>query len=319
MTGKAKKILALSGGVGGAKLALGLSHCLATEELKIVANTGDDFIHLGLNISPDLDTVMYTLAGVSNAEQGWGLAGETWQGLAALQQLGCDTWFQLGDKDLATHIVRTHLLRKGLTLSEVTDRLCRSLGVHSQLLPMSDDPVMTIVETNEGDLPFQHYFVRERCRPVVRSFRYDGVGVARPQTEFVSLMRADSLAAIVICPSNPFVSVAPILALRGVREAIRQCSAPVIAVSPIVAGAALKGPAAKMMQELSLKVTAFSVAEYYGDLLDGFVIDNQDAAQASAIEDELGIRTLVTTTIMRTLQDRIDLASQVIQFSDQLK
>ena len=314
---KNQKVLALSGGVGGAKLALGLSHCLNKEQLTIVANTADDFEHLGLNICPDLDTLMYTLAGINDTEKGWGLADETWQGLKALKQLGGDTWFQLGDKDLATHLLRTQLMAQGKSLSEVTIQLCRQLGVEATVLPMTNDPVRTIIETAAGDLAFQHYFVRERCVPAIAGFHFEGVNNANPQPEFLDLLRSDSLTATVICPSNPFVSVQPFLSMPAVCEALMQRTAPVVAVSPIVAGMAIKGPAAKMMQELSMPSTAYAVAKYYGDLLDGFVIDESDAFQVEAIE-ALGIKVLVTPTIMKSLQDRIDLAQQVLAFSQSL-
>jgi len=314
---KNKKILALSGGVGGAKLALGLKHYLAAGELTVVANTADDFEHLGLSISPDLDTVMYTLAGLNDTEKGWGLASESWNGLAALERLGGDTWFQLGDKDIATHLMRSQALAQGKTLSDVTALLSQRLNAGVNLLPMSDDPVRTMIDTASGELSFQHYFVRDRCAPAVTGIRFEGIEAAQPQSEFLKLLQGDELAAVVICPSNPFVSVEPMLSLPGVRAALRQCSAPVVAVSPIVAGIAIKGPAAKMMQELSMPASAQAVARYYGDLLDGFIIDDSDAFQAEAIE-ALGIKTLVTPTIMTGLRDRIDLAQQVIKFSTSL-
>jgi len=312
-----KKILALSGGVGGAKLALGLKHYLPAGQLTVVANTADDFEHLGLSISPDLDTVMYTLAGLNDTEKGWGLAGESWSGLAALERLGGDTWFQLGDQDLATHLLRTQALAQGKTLTEVTELLSQGLNAGVRLLPMSDDPVRTMIETATGELSFQHYFVRDRCAPVVTGFRFEGIETAKAQTEFLQLLQGDELAAVVVCPSNPFVSVEPMLSLPGVRAALKQSRAPVVAVSPIVAGMAIKGPAAKMMQELSMPASAQAVANYYGDLLDGFVIDESDAFQAEAIE-ALGIKTLVTPTIMNDLGDRIDLAQQVVKFSASL-
>jgi len=317
MLTKNKKILALSGGVGGAKLALGLKHYLPADQLTVVANTADDFEHLGLSISPDLDTVMYTLAGLNDTDKGWGLAGESWNGLAALERLGGDTWFQLGDQDLATHLLRTQALAQGKTLTEVTELLSQSLNAGVRLLPMSDDPVRTMIETAKGELSFQHYFVRDRCAPAVSGFRFEGIETAKAQTEFIQLLQSDELAAVVICPSNPFVSVEPMLSLPGVRAALKQSRAPVVAVSPIVAGMAIKGPAAKMMQELSMPASAQAVANYYGDLLDGFVIDESDAFQAEAIE-ALGIKTLVTPTIMNDLGDRIDLAQQVVKFSASL-
>jgi LPPG:FO 2-phospho-L-lactate transferase len=305
------KILAFSGGVGGAKLALGLSRILAPERLTIVANTGDDFEHLGLYIAPDLDTVMYTLAGLNNTELGWGLAGESWEFLAALQKLGGDTWFKLGDRDLATHVLRTRGLARGLTLTAVTAELCRSLGVRPRLLPMSDDPVRTMVETGQGELLFQHYFVREQCRPAVDGFRFAGVEEARPQSDMLKLLQNQELAAIVLCPSNPFVSVDPIMALPGLREAIRSSGAPVIAVSPIVSGLAIKGPAAKMMAELEMPVTAVAVAQHYCGLVDYFVLDEADATLAADVED-LGMKVVVAPTIMKTLEDREALARRVL-------
>ncbi|MCA0900568.1 2-phospho-L-lactate transferase [Microbulbifer agarilyticus] len=314
---KGKKILALSGGVGGAKLALGLRHCLPPRQLTVVTNTADDFEHLGLSISPDLDTVMYTLAGMNDQERGWGLSGESWTNLAALEQLGGDTWFQLGDRDLATHLIRTQLRASGKNLAEVTAYLCRKLGVAVKVLPMSNDPVRTIVQTEKGEMGFQQYFVRERCEPKVSSFRFSGVESAAAHPEFLSLLRDDSLAGVVICPSNPFVSVEPMLALDGVRDALSNCHAPVIAVSPIVGGKAVKGPTAKMMQELSMPTNATAVAEYYRDILDGFVIDACDASEAQGIE-AMGINTLVTPTVMQSLQDRIDLAEQVARYAVRL-
>jgi LPPG:FO 2-phospho-L-lactate transferase len=307
------KILAFSGGVGGAKLALGLSRILPPERLTIVANTGDDFEHLGLHISPDLDTVMYTLAGLSNTELGWGLAGESWEFLAALQKLGGDGWFRLGDRDLATHVVRTQGLARGLTLSAVTAELCRGLGVRPRLLPMSDDPVRTMVKTDQGELLFQHYFVREQCRPPVDGFRFAGIEEARPQSDMLQLLENQELVAIVLCPSNPFVSVDPIMALPGLREAIRRSGAPIVAVSPIVSGLAIKGPAAKMMAELEMPVTAVAVAQHYCGLVDYFVLDEADATLVAEIED-LGMKVAVEHTVMKTLADREALAERVLAF-----
>ncbi|WP_018989705.1 2-phospho-L-lactate transferase [Aromatoleum toluclasticum] len=313
-----REILALSGGVGGAKLALGLADELRPGELTIVANTGDDFDHLGLSISPDLDTVMYTLAGIGNAEQGWGLAGESWAAMDALGRYGAETWFRLGDRDIATHLVRSQRLRAGESLSQVTRRLCRALGVAHTLLPMSDDPVRTMVQTEAGELPFQDYFVRRRCEPRVAGFRFDGIDAARPHPQLVESLRSPTLGATVICPSNPFVSVAPMLRLPGVEAALRASAAPVIAVSPIIAGAAVKGPAAKMMQELNLPQTAEAVAAHYGELIDGFVIDDADVAQAPAIR-ALGIKVLVVPTLMRNRQDKVGLARRVLAFARALR
>lgn len=309
-----KRVLALSGGVGGAKLALGLSRLLAPEQLTIVCNTGDDFDHLGLRICPDLDTVMYTLAGRSNTELGWGLAGESWRVLDTLGQLGGDTWFRLGDMDIATHLARSEWLRQGLSLSQVTRSLCRALGVAHPLLPMSDDPVSTVVHSEQGELSFQHYFVREQCRPAVRGFDFRGIGQARPQPELMALLDSDELSAVVLCPSNPFVSIDPILRVPGIRAALRATRAPVIAVSPIVGGVAIKGPTAKMMAELNMPSSAAAVAEYYAGLLDGFIIDRTDAADAARIA-AAGVAVHVAQTVMKTLDDRIMLAAEALRFA----
>ena len=310
-----KKFLAISGGVGGAKLVLGLSRCLDDEALYVVANTGDDFIHQGLHISPDLDTVMYTLAGLNDGEQGWGLAGESWNFLAALGQLGGETWFKLGDRDLATHVFRSQQLAAGQTLSTATTLMCQQLGVASRLLPMSDDRVSTLVYTDEGALPFQHYFVRRQCQPAVTGFEFAGIAAARPQAEFMALLGATDLSAVIICPSNPFVSVDPILGLPGVREALRDSGAPVIAVSPIVAGLAIKGPAAKMMAELGVPVTALAVAQHYQGVIDCFVVDQSDAKLAASIE-QLGMGVAVMPTVMKSLADREALARAVIDLAE---
>jgi LPPG:FO 2-phospho-L-lactate transferase len=311
-----KHILAISGGVGGAKLALGLAAVLESGQLTIVANTGDDFEHLGLHIAPDLDTVMYTLAGISNTELGWGLAGESWNFLEALGRLGGDDWFRLGDRDLATHVLRSQGLAAGKTLSQITRQLCEKLGVAQRLLPMSDDAVRTVVSSDAGELPFQHYFVRLRCEPLVTGFQFKGLEQALPQPEMMALLAGQDLGAVVICPSNPFVSVDPVLSLRGVREALADSVAPVIAVSPIVAGLAIKGPAAKMMAELGMPVSALAVARHYRGLVDCFVLDAADATLAPEIE-ELGMEVLVTNTVMRSLEDRRSLAGDILQWTSQ--
>jgi len=313
-----KKCLALSGGVGGAKLALGLSKILNPEELTVIANTGDDFTHLGLDICPDLDTVMYTLAEVSNREVGWGQAGETWNFLEALSRYGGETWFRLGDRDLATHIARTHRRSQGASLSVTTSELSEALGIQHLLAPMTDDDVKTIVHTqNDETLSFQHYFVRDRCEPVVTGFHFAGIEQAAPSQTFVRSLEDPALALIVICPSNPFVSVDPILEIPGVMERVGRT--PMVAVSPIVGGQAIKGPAAKMMNELGMPQTATAVAQHYvhkyGGALTGFVIDNEDASLKAEIQD-LGLETIVTNTVMITLQDRIDLAHQVMDFEN---
>ena len=301
--------VALCGGVGGAKLALGLANALPADRLTIVVNTGDDFEHLGLHVSPDIDTVLYTLAGLANTELGWGLAGETWNFMAAIERLGGPTWFRLGDRDLATHIERSGRLRRGETLSAITDHLRQSLGIAPAVLPMSDDPVRTFVETDEGRLPFQSYFVGRRCEPRVTLIDFEGAAIAKPAPAALAALSQPDLAGVIICPSNPWLSIDPILAVPGWREALQGCSAPRIAVTPLVAGQAIKGPTAKIMAELGLPLTVASIVAHYRDLIDGFVLDTADAALAP----HLGLQVLTTGTIMRSLDDRIRLARQSIE------
>lgn len=305
-------VLALAGGVGGAKLVLGLSRVLGEGELVVVGNTGDDFNHLGLAISPDLDTLLYTLAGLADRSRGWGRQDETWKFMEALEQFGGPTWFRLGDSDLALHIERTRQLTAGDSLSAVTDRLRRRLGVATRILPMTDDPVRTRLRTSDGWLDFQDYFVRLRCEPVVQALSYVGAEAARPLPEVLELLAGDTLRAVVICPSNPFLSIEPILAIPGMRAAIAGCRAPVVGLSPIIAGQAVKGPTARMMKELGIEATAEAVAHRYADLLDVFIVDQADAA-ASMPE---GVARLLEQTLMITLGDRERLARAVIQAAD---
>jgi len=304
-------VVALSGGIGGAKLALGLYRTLPPNSLMVVCNTGDDFEHLGLSISPDLDTVLYTLAGVANPETGWGRANETWIFMQALEQLGGETWFRLGDADLATHVERTRRLASGESLSSISDDFRMRLGVHARLVPMCDEPVRTTVLTDEGLLPFQRYFVERRCAPKVTGFEFEGAGEARPTPALREALTREQLRAVVICPSNPFISIDPILAVPGMRAAIAACRAPVVAVSPIIGGRAVKGPTAKMMAELGVPTSALAVAEHYGDLLDGFVLDHADADQVLAID----VPCLSAQTLMRSEDDRRRLASEVLAFA----
>ena len=306
-------VLALSGGVGGAKLALGLAHLLPPENLTVVANTGDDFTHLGLRICPDIDTVIYTLSDLADKERGWGRAGETWNFMAALSRLGSENWFNLGDSDLAMHIHRTERLKQGATLSEVTAEIASTLGIKATVIPMTDDPVATIVETPDGPLAFQHYFVRERCQPAVTGFRFEGIEAADPAPIFAKHLE-NRLDLILVTPSNPFVSIEPILSLPGVRDKIAKSLTPVIAVSPIVGGKAIKGPAAKMMAELGMPASALEVARAYRDVIDGFVIDVDDEAQVAEIE-AIGMKVLVTNTVMNDLDDRITLARDCCDFA----
>lgn len=308
------RVVALSGGVGGAKLALGLHRILDPGQLLIVANTGDDFEHFSLPVCPDLDTLMYTLAGLSNQDAGWGRANETWTFMQAIAAYGGADWFNLGDGDLATHVLRAQRLREGQTLTRVTRDLCARLDIRTQIIPMSDDRVRTMVKTADGELPFQHYFVKLRCRPSVRGFRFAGSTRARPNPLFMAALKDPFLAAVIVCPSNPFISIDPILALPGVRAALRDCSAPVVAVSPIIGGAAVKGPTAKMMRELKMPGDAAAIADYYADFLDGFVLDNEDRALSA----RLAMPALVTKTLMTTLDEREDLARATLAFAAQL-
>jgi len=312
------KILAFSGGVGGAKLAHGLALQLERGELAIVCNTGDDFEHQGLTICPDLDTVMYTLAGKSHPQQGWGLAGESFRVMDQLAQLGGASWFRLGDLDLATHLYRLGRLRAGASLSLITAELCAALGIAHAVWPMSDDNVRTVVKTAQGELAFQHYFVRDQCRPVVTGFRFAGIDAAVPLAAMMAALNDPGLHALILCPSNPFVSLDPIINLPGVRAAVRHTRATVVAVSPIVGGKAIKGPAAKMMAELGHDVSAHSVARYYTDLLDGFIIDHADAGLAGDIE-ALGMSVLVTNTVMNSDRERATLAAEAMLFASGLK
>jgi len=302
-------VVALSGGVGGAKLALGLSRVLPPEELLIIANTCDDFEHLGLAISPDIDTVMYTLAGLANPELGWGRDDETWSFMETLASVGGETWFQLGDRDLAVHVERTRRQRAGETLSAITADFCRRLGVAPRVLPMSDDAVRTRVRTDDGWIDFQDYFVRWRCEPVVHELAFHGATTARAQPDFLAALADPALTAVVICPSNPFISIEPILALPAVRAALTDCTAPVVAVSPIIGGRAIKGPTVKMMAELGLTPSSSGVARRYGDLIDGYVVDYADMDQVG----QISAKVTLGQTLMTTLADREALARTVLQ------
>ncbi len=305
------KVCALAGGVGGAKLASGLQDVLSPGDLSVVVNTADDFDLWGLHICPDLDTLLYTLAGISNPETGWGMAGESFETLNMLASYGEETWFQLGDRDLATHILRTSRLRSGETLTEVTAGLSDALGVESVVLPMSDDPVSTVLETPKGRLEFQEYFVRRGQRDEVLAIELRGIRDAGP-TERV-LAAISGADAIVFCPSNPVVSVGPILALPGMTEALAASSAPKVAVSPIVGGRALKGPADRMLASLGHEVSATGVARMYAGLVDGMVVDRTDEGERAGIE-ALGMRVLATESVMRDAEDRARLASETLEF-----
>ena len=309
--------LALAGGVGGAKLAEGLAAVLPPEALAIVVNTGDDFEHLGVHVSPDVDTVMYTLAGLANRATGWGRADETWNFMAALEALGGPTWFRLGDRDLATNTYRTERLRSGSTLSEVTRELCERLGVRHRVVPMSDDAVRTFVHTDVGRLAFQDYFVRLQCRPRLLSVELHGVEKADPSPVYSGALASGELEALILCPSNPYLSIEPLLAMFAVERWWTTRCVPVIAVSPIVGGRAIKGPAAKIMKELGAEVSAFGIAKHYAGRVDAWVIDRADASAAMQIEG-LGKTVLVTETIMKSPHDAVRLAAETIDFAKTL-
>ncbi|MBA3825148.1 MAG: 2-phospho-L-lactate transferase [Ktedonobacterales bacterium] len=308
---------ALAGGVGGAKLARGLAAIAPNEidELRVIINTGDDFALHGLQIAPDVDTVLYTLAGIANPTTGWGIADDTASAQAQLARMGVDTWFWLGDRDLATHIMRTHWLASGFTLTEVTERLARSLGIapHITLLPMTDAPVATEVQTPAGWLAFQDYFVRRHHADPVRAVRFAGISRALPTTATVTALRAAEV--VVFCPSNPIVSIGPILTLRGVRQAIEHREAEAhprccVAVSPIIGGRALKGPADVMLASMGFESSAVGVARLYEGLVDIFVLDESDAHLAPQIAD-LGMRPLVAPIIMTTPEESRTLARRI--------
>ncbi len=303
------KFVALAGGVGGAKLVDGLTVHLSPEELTIIVNTGDDFNHLGLRICPDLDTICYTLGGIANQETGWGRQDESWRALESVSELGGPNWFRLGDRDIGTHLERTRRLTIGDCLSSITSDFCKSWGVRFTVLPVTDDDVPTWVYTEAGAMPFQEYFVYHRCEPRVTGFCFENAEIAHPAPGVLeSLQEADM---VIICPSNPWVSIDPILAIPGVRHCVD--SSPVVAVSPIIGGKAVKGPAAKMYAELGIEPSSSSVYSHYGKLLDAFILDKIDIDQEEHIRTQ-GIKTLVTNTLMKTPDDRRRLAKEVLDF-----
>ena len=308
-------VVALSGGIGGAKLAFGLYRALPPGALTVVCNPGDDFDHLGLRICPDSDTVLYTLAGIANPQTGWGRAGETWNFMDALATLGGETWFWLGDGDLALHVERTRRLAGGEQLSHIVVDVARRLGVRARVVPACDEAVRTVVHTPGGRMAFQHYFVRDRCEPVVDGFEFEGAERARPCGAALEALAEDPLRCVVVCPSNPFISIDPILAVRGMKAAIRAAGVPVIGVSPIVEGRAVKGPTAKMMRELGLEVSNRSIERYYGDLVDAWIIDSADAADATGFARPVR----VAPTLMRTDADKEALARVVLEFAEALQ
>jgi LPPG:FO 2-phospho-L-lactate transferase len=303
-------ITVLAGGVGAAKFLNGLIHAVPQEEITVVVNTGDDIELYGLHISPDLDIIMYTLAGIVDEEKGWGLKGDSFHCLEFLRKYGYETWFNLGDRDLATHIHRTVLLKNGLTLSQVTSQLCQKLGVRARVLPMTDSKFLTKILTDEGTMHFEEYFVKRNCKGRVMSVFFEGVDAAQPAPDVVESVLASKL--IIVCPSNPIVSIGTILSVKGIRNALKATRGKVVAISPIVGGHPIKGPADKLMSGLGLEVSAFAVAKLYMDFLDVFVIDQVDQAEKRRIED-LGLKVMVTNTIMKTLDDKIRLAKLALK------
>ena len=299
------KLVALAGGVGGAKFAHGLAQSIPPRDLTVIVNTGDDFEHYGLHICPDLDTVCYTLAGIANPETGWGRVDETWNVIDQASKLGGPAWFRLGDQDLGTHLERTRRLEAGQSLSHVTNDFCEAWGIKQNVLPMSDQPVRTIVQTDEGDLAFQEYFVHRRCEPHVRGFRFEGADMAKPAPGVSEAIQ--SADAVIVCPSNPWVSIDPILRI------VKRIEQPVVAISPIIGGQTVKGPAAKMYRELGIEPSALAVARHYGELATGFVLDHIDRQLEGEIRS-LSMRTFVTNTLMNSHDDRKRLAMDVLDF-----
>ena len=307
-------VVALSGGIGGVKLALGLYRILPPEALTVICNPGDDFDHLGLRICPDADTVLYTLAGIANPKTGWGRAGETWTFMEVLADIGGEAWFRLGDGDLALHVERTRRIAAGEPPSRVAEDLARRFGVRARVVPACDAPVRTVVRTIGGRLAFQHYFVRDRCEPAVTGFELEGAENARPCDAVLEALGDPLLRCVVVCPSNPFISIAPILAVPGMRDAIRAAAAPVIGVSPIIGGRAVKGPTAKMMRELGIEVSNRGIERHYEDIVDAWIIDSVDEADAAGFDRPVR----VVSTLMRTGADKDALARAVLEFAAEL-
>jgi LPPG:FO 2-phospho-L-lactate transferase len=305
-------VVALSGGVGGAKLAHGLYLALGAGQLTVIANTGDDFRHLGLYVSPDIDSIVYALAELSDSVRGWGRRDESWNFMEALKGLGGETWFALGDRDLAMHVERSRRLALGETLGSVTMDVCRALGIHAHVLPMSDDPVRTRLNTDAGRLEFQDYFVRRRCEPKVHECVFEGAATARLLPQALAALNRPDLRAVIVCPSNPYLSVDPILAVPGMRAALLRTTVPVLAVSPLVGGKALKGPAAKIMRELGQEVGAGAVARHYAEFLDLFVYDETDAAPPPVA----GVEFAAAQTIMHGTAERVALALRLLELAD---
>ena len=308
-------VVALSGGVGGAKLALGLYRALPADTLRLIVNTGDDFDHLGLRICPDIDTALYTLAAIEDTEQGWGRRDESWTLLRVMESLGQPMWFRLGDGDVALHVLRSHRLRSGARLTDVIGEVCREPGIAAEILPMTDATVATLVDTDAGELAFQEYFVRRRCEPRVRSIRFAGVAEAPLTSAVRAALRAPDLEAIVLCPSNPYLSIDPLLAIPELRAMLERRRVPLVAVSPLIGPAAVKGPTAKIMAEMGIRSSPEAIATHYGGLLDALVVDTVDESAAS----RLPLPTYATPTLMKTLEDRVRLAHFVLERARELR
>jgi LPPG:FO 2-phospho-L-lactate transferase len=306
-------IVALAGGVGGAKFVDGISKLVGSGELTVIVNTGDDFNHLGLKICPDIDTICYTLAGLANPETGWGRCGETWNAMETISRLGGPDWFQLGDLDLGLHLERSRCIQQGLTLSQVTLQICQAFAIKDRVIPMSDAEIPTLLLTDEGELSFQEYFVKRNCEPKILGIHFRGIEYAKPAPGVISAIQTADM--IVFCPSNPWVSLDPILTVPGIRNAV-MVKKPVIAISPIIGGRTVKGPAAKMFEEHGIKPSAFAVAEHFKEMLAGFVYDEVDKKLDNKIK-ELGIKTFTTNTLMETQMDRVRLADEVINFASE--
>ena len=307
------RVVALAGGVGGAKLAHGFAAALHPNQLSIIVNTGDDFEHLGLYICPDLDTVTYTLANIANPETGWGIVGDTSNCLESLEKLGADSWFRLGDHDLATHLFRSWLIQSGERLTTITQKICQRLGIQHVILPMCDTPCRTVVSTVKGEMDFQTYFVRYEWQPKIKGFRWEGLENAYPSPEVIASLEAADL--IIFCPSNPFVSIDPILQLPDVKKIIRTKTT--IAVSPIIGGKVVKGPAAKMFRELDIPASALSVAQHYQGLLSGFILDIIDTNLLNKV-NALGIKAISMPIMMKGYIERVAVANNILQFGTYL-
>ncbi len=307
------RVIALCGGVGGAKLALGLQHVLG-ERLNVVVNMADDFTHLGLHVSPDLDTVFYTLGGLNDRQRGWGRADESWNFMEALAQVGGETWFALGDRDLALQVERTRRRSSGERLTTIAGDVASRFGISAKILPVTDDDIRTMVVTPTEELAFQRYFVAHRCEPVVKRIRFDGAASTQVTAEVRDALWPDGLQLIVICPSNPYLSIDPVLAVPGLTDALRAAGVPIIGVSPILGGQAVKGPTRKIMDELGIPSTAAAIAAHYRGLIDGLIVDSADAAEAEGLD----VAVHLAPTLMTDLDSKVELARQVIIFGESL-